>query len=113
MAIITELVQTHQYRNVGQTTPDPVFTATLSARVDDVTRLVSALIVTNPGPRAVLVVVFGPLHQNRADAAADFTIPAGTASAQQNIPAGRRFTLKYPVVDGEIVPEWQVSMSEF
>lgn len=105
MAIITELVHEHSYRS--QPDDGIYYKATLSVRVDDVTRVVSAIIVTNPGPRDVRVVVYGPGGTQRTDQ----MIPKNTPTITVNLPVGRRIVLKVPV-DDETVPEWGVSMGE-
>lgn len=105
MAIITEQVHEHSYRS--QPDDGNYYVATLSVRVDDVTRVVSAFIATNPGPRDVRVVIYGPNGTQRTDQ----VVPKGTPTITQNLPVGRRITLT-KAADGSYNSEYGVSMSE-
>lgn len=105
MAIVTELVHTHSYRSV----PDDgmYYIATMSVQVDNVTRVVSAITVTNPGPRDVRVVIYGANGNQKTEQ----VVPKNTPTITQNLQVGRRITLT-KAADGSYNSEYGVSMGE-
>lgn len=108
MALVTELVHTHPYQAVLRN--GLIYRATLSARLDEQTRQVRQWDVTNPGPRAIRVVVRGPGDVVQIDQ----VIPAWTNLQIRNLPVSQQIILARPTDDG-VVPDdqtWAVSIGE-
>lgn len=103
MAIVTETIHTHKYKAVRD--DGFIYTCALNLCVDPSTRVVSELVVLNPGPRAVRVIAEGPKGTRKTDA----VVPPRAFAHRIPLRTGRQIRVSWAAH----MPEWKVSISEF